>query len=211
VLLSGGIDSATCLYLIRVTHEVRALTFEYHGIAGRELQSAKAVAARAGVVEHRFVRLPDLREAGDIRGVRFEGLPRTYIPLRNSIFYSLAASYAEETRAALIVGGHNRDDSRIFRDVSPEFFAALERAFLVSSPILRGVGTRIARPLSRKSKAQVVKLAASLGVPLELTWSCHRNLKEHCWSCDGCLSRKESFRRAGVLDPLFPHGEGKIT
>ncbi len=210
MLLSGGIDSATCLYLTKATHFVRALTFEYHGVARMELQSARKIGAAAGVAEHRFVRLPDLKEAGDIPGVRFEGLPPTYIPLRNSIFYSLAASYAEEIGAGLIVGGHNRDDSRVFKDVSPEFFAALEKALWAGSAILQRKKTRIIRPLRQKSKVQVVRLAASLKVPLELTWSCHGDGNEHCWRCEGCLSRRTSFTKAGVRDPLAP-GPGKIT
>ena len=211
MLLSGGIDSATCLYLMRTGHAVRALTFEYHGIADKELRSAKAIAAEAGVVEHRLVRLPDLREAADIPGARFPGLPLTYIPLRNSIFYSIAAGYAEETGAGSIVGGHNRDDSGVFRDVSPEFFTTLERAFWAGSAILRRNRTRIVRPLKNRTKVQVVRLAASLKVPLELTWSCHRDGNEHCWKCDGCSSRRESFAKAGVKDPLDPQREGKIT
>lgn len=212
MLLSGGIDSATCLYLTKIKHNVRALTFEYQGIARQEVESATAVAAKAGVVEHRLFRLPDLREAEDIPSGRFGGLPTTYIPMRNSIFYSVAGSYAEEMRAPLIVGGHNRDDAKIFRDVSEKFFVNLESTLLSGSTILKRQQTRIRRPLRRKTKVQVVKLAASLGIPFELTWSCHRAGTEHCWECAGCLSRLESFRRAGILDPLAPRvGQAKIT
>ena len=210
MLLSGGIDSATALYLTRASAPVRALTFEYHGVARRELDAASRVAAAAGVGEHRVVRLPDLREAGDMAGARFEGVPPTYIPLRNSIFYSFAASYAEEVGASSIVGGHNRDDGKIFDDVSSGFFGALEKAFREASPTLRRSRIRISRPLRAKSKPQVIGLAASLGVPLELTWSCHRDSDEHCWRCDGCLMRKESFKAAGVPDPLVTAEGGKL-
>ncbi len=202
MLLSGGIDSATSLYLTKANHTVRALTFAYHGIARRELDSAKAIATRAGVQEHRLVRLPDLREAGDIEGAKFEGLPPAYIPLRNSIFYSFAASYAEETGAGSIVGGHNRDDSKVFADVSSGFFSALQSAFWAGSPLLRRDRIRIVRPLNSMSKAQVIKKASSIGVPLDLTWSCHRDGERHCWRCDGCVSRMNSFEAAGVPDPL---------
>ena len=201
MLLSGGIDSATALWLTKAAGPVRALTFEYHGIARRELEAAGRIAAAAGVREHRVVRLPDLKEAGDIAGAKFPGLPPTYIPLRNSIFYSFAASYAEEEGASSIVGGHNRDDEEIFRDVRSGFFNALQAAFREASPMLRGI--RISRPLRTRSKRQVVRLAASLGVPLRLTWSCHRDGMEPCWECDGCLMRARSFRAAGVPDPLL--------
>lgn len=209
MLLSGGIDSATALYTTRRSFRVKTLTFEYHGIARQELDSARSIGTVAGVDEHRFVRLPDLKEAGDM-GMKFGRLPPTYIPLRNSIFYSLAASYAEEAGASLIVGGHNRDDERIFDDVSVGFFAALERAFRESSPRLRKTRVRISRPLREMSKTQVIRLAASLDVPLRLTWSCHRDGAEHCWKCPGCLMRSRSFAEAGVADPLVPAGGGKL-
>jgi 7-cyano-7-deazaguanine synthase len=211
VLLSGGIDSAACLYLLKDEYQVRALTFEYHGIARREVESAKAIAARAGVVEHRFFRLPDLREAADIQGGKFGDLPPTYIPMRNSIFYSVAGSYAEEKRIPLIVGGHNKDDAKVFRDARGPFFETLERTLLSGSTILNRQRTRIRRPLSEKTKVQVVKLAAALGVPFELTWSCYRTGTEPCWNCTGCISRLESFKGAGLLDPLGDFGQTKVT
>ncbi len=158
--------------------------------------------ADAAGVGQRVVRLPDLREAGDIGGSGFPGLPPTYIPMRNAVFYSLAASYAEEVRADCIVGGHNRDDLKVFRDVSPAFFSGLERAIWTGSKILERKRTRILRPLRSKSKPQVIRLASSLGVPLELTWSCHRDGGRHCWRCDGCRARAGAFERAGVADPL---------
>jgi 7-cyano-7-deazaguanine synthase len=211
VLLSGGIDSATALYLTKKSQDVRALTFEYHGIARSELNAAKAIGAVAGVLEHRIVRLPDLKEAGDIPGFRPRGLPQTYIPLRNSIFYAFAASYAEETGAVSIIGGHNRDDSEVFIDVSSEFFRSLQKSLWSGSRILRANETRITRPLKDKRKAEVIRLAASLGVPLELTWSCHRDSERHCWQCEGCRSRVKCFGEAGVKDPLAPSDLEKIT
>ena len=211
MLLSGGIDSATALYLTKKKHGVRALTFEYRGIAGSELAAAKAIASRAGVLEHRVVRLPDLREAADIPRFRPSGLPPSYIPLRNGIFYAFAASYAEETGAETVVGGHNRDDMKVFADVSPEFFSSLQRAFRSGSRILRKNRLEIARPLKRLGKPAVIRLAASLGVPFELTWSCHRDSEEHCWRCDGCLTRVKCFEEAGIVDPLAGSKLGKIT
>jgi 7-cyano-7-deazaguanine synthase len=202
VLLSGGIDSATALYLTKKTTPVRALSFEFKGIAASELESARAIAGRAGVVEHRVVRLPDLMEAGDMPGFKLRGRPPTYIPLRNSIFYSLAASYAEETGAGSIVGGHNKDDEKVFADVSSQFFTPLQAALRVASPVLRRNRLRIVRPLKNLTKPEVIRLAASFGVPLELTWSCHRSSREHCWRCEGCLSRRRAFMEAGVPDPL---------
>lgn len=190
---------------------MRALTFEFSGIAGSELRAAKAIGARAGVLEHRFVRLPDLKEASDIPGFRPHGLPATYIPLRNSIFYSFAASYAEETGASAIVGGHNKDDTGVFVDVSSAFFRALQASFRQGSRILRRNRLLIVRPLKGKTKPEVIRSAVTLGVPLELTWSCHRDSAEHCWKCQGCLARLRSFAEAGVKDPLALTKLEKIT
>ena len=180
---------------------MRALTFQFKGISKAELAAAKRIAKSSGVSQ-RIVRLPDLREASDIRNARFPGLPLTYIPMRNAVFYSFAASYAEEVRADCIVGGHNRDDQKVFRDVGAGFFANLEKAFWAGSKILDERRTRILRPLHSKTKPEVIRLASSLGVPLELTWSCHEDGRTHCWRCDGCLGRLRAFERAGVPDPL---------
>ena len=168
------------------------------------------MAKAAGVAEHRQVRLPDLKEAGDIGGSRFAGYPLTYIPMRNSVFYSFAASFAEEVGAGVIVGGHNRDDLGVFRDTSPEFFRDLQKAFRGGSRVLAKRRLRIERPLAHRTKGEVVRLAEKVGVPFELTWSCHRDGKNHCWECDGCLARMRAFKKAGVRDPLML-GSEKIT
>ena len=210
MLLSGGIDSATCLFLAKGPR-TRAITFEYGGIAEREVRAAKDIAKAAGVSEHRLVRLPDLKEAGEIGTPVFEGLPPTYIPVRNAIFYSLAGGYAEEVGAGTVVGGHNRDDLRVFKDASPRFFLALQRALREGSRVLEMNHLKISRPLKSMSKRRVIRLAATLGVPLELTWSCHRDGEEHCWSCPGCESRRASFLGAGIPDPLMPRPLGKIS
>jgi 7-cyano-7-deazaguanine synthase len=158
------------------------------------------------VLEHRFMRVPDLREAGDIAGSKRlarRAVPPTYIPMKNAVYYCLAAAYAEEKGADRIIGGQNADDRRLFEDTSEEFFASLQTTISASSLRLRRAGLKILRPLKDKSKSEVVALAAGIGVPLELTWSCHRAGEEHCWKCDGCRRRVEAFGAAGVQDPLM--------
>jgi 7-cyano-7-deazaguanine synthase len=169
------------------------------------LGAARLLGTRVGVLEHRFVRIPELREAGDMTGSKAlsrRAVPATYIPMKNAIYYSLAATYAEEKGSDCIIGGQNGDDRHTFEDTSEEFFASLQKTILASSPRLRKRGVKILRPLKDKSKSEVVTLAAGMGVPLELTWSCHRSGKEHCWRCEGCKRRTEAFEAAGVRDPL---------
>ncbi|HME18942.1 MAG TPA: 7-cyano-7-deazaguanine synthase [Nitrososphaerales archaeon] len=210
VLLSGGIDSATCALLAKEKYVTRAVTFVYGGIARGELRAARELGQAVGTREHRFVRLPDMREASDT-GARFEGLPPTYIPMRNAVFYSLAASFAEETGADYIVGGHNKDDLKVFQDAGPAFFDSMEAALWAGSKALKRKRLRILRPLQGKTKPQVIRLAASLGVPFQVTWSCHSNGTQHCWKCEGCLNRVRSFDSAGVSDPLRVSRPEKVS
>lgn len=180
---------------------------EIHGTAAAELRAARLLGKRVGVLEHRFLSVPDLREARDIEGSKWlskKEVSPSYIPMKNAVFYSLAAAFAEERGSHRLVGGHNRDDRRAFDDTSEGFFSSLEKALLASSPRLRMNGLRILRPLKDKTKAEVVELASRIGVPLELTWSCHGSGEEHCWRCDGCASRAKAFDDAGVDDPLMP-------
>ncbi len=173
-------------------------------MAESELRAAKAIARSAMVEEHRIVEIPQLREIGDLEGGRrFRDLPPTYIPMRNSIFYSLAASFAEEVGASYIMGGHNREDIQVFMDTTPAFFESFQKAIWAGSRLLRENRTAILRPLQLKSKAEVVSFGATLGVPFEHTWSCYREGAEHCWKCEGCKKRTGAFARAGVTDPIL--------
>ena len=204
MLLSGGIDSAACLYLCRKRgYTTRALTIRFHRMARGELTAARKIAKAAEVEEHRLVSIPELRELTDIGPVTaLRGLPGTYIPMKNATYYSLAAAYAEETGSSRLVGGHNRDDLELFEDTSDRFFSSLQRTLREGSSRLRRRRLVIWRPLRRLSKPRVVRLAHSLGVPLGLTWSCHAEGSSHCGKCDGCLGRVQSFEKAGLIDPL---------
>lgn len=167
--------------------------------------AARRIAAAAGVADHRFVSMPQLMELSDMKSRKgFGGLPPTYIPMKNAIYYGLAAAYAEETGSSRIVAGHNREDTMVFEDTGDEFFLHLEKALLAGSQRLRRNRMKLWRPLGEMSKTEVVSLAERLGVPLELTWSCHLEGTEHCWRCQGCVARQKSFASAGIPDPLMP-------
>jgi len=172
-------------------------------MAAGEERAATRLGLAAGVEEHRFFSMPELRELADIGAVeRLAGLPSAYIPMKNSIYYNVAAAFAEEVGAGRVVGGHNGDDRALYEDTSDEFFRNLQRTLRSGSARLREQDFRIWRPLRAMKKAEVVALASTLGVPFEMTWSCHREGTTHCWECEGCLGRVQAFHQAGVLDPL---------
>jgi len=186
-------------------YAVRAFTVEIHDVSESEMKAARKLGERVGVLEHRIVRLPDVREAGDIKeSKQLRDVPPTYIPMKNAIYYSLAAAFAEERGSHLLIGGHNGEDRNLFADTSEEFFASLQKALLAGSPRLKSHGLEILRPLRDMGKAEVITLAKEIGVPLELTWSCYKAGSSHCWRCDGCRKREAAFRAAGVPDPLAP-------
>lgn len=180
----------------------RALTITFHGIAEGEVRAARQIAKKAGVAEHRFFPIPELMEVGDMRRPgRLSGLSSAYIPMKNAIYYSVAAAVAEEVGATRIIGGHNREDTLLYDDTSGRFFRDLQAALRSGSSRLRRSRLTIWRPLRDMDKTTVVSLAARLGVPLELTWSCHGEGTEHCWRCDGCVKRERAFADAGLRDP----------
>ncbi len=216
-LLSGGLDSATCLaYAIREGFETFALSFDYGQRHRVELDAAARVAKALGAAGHRVMRV-DLAAVGGSaltapievpKGRSLEqishGIPVTYVPARNTIFLSLALAWAEVLVASDIFIGVNAIDYSGYPDCRPEFIAAFEHmANLATRQAVEG-GRRIVihTPLVRLSKAGIVKLAASLGVDFSLTHSCYDPAADGrpCGACDACLLRRKGFEEAGIED-----------
>jgi 7-cyano-7-deazaguanine synthase len=203
VLLSGGIDSATALYLVK-RRGVRCatLSIDFHRRNRREVEAARAIAEAAGVEEQTELNLSFLREAIDlgdeVRGeVEAQGIPLTFVPYRNLVFYSVGCYWAWTKGLGNVVVGHNAEDRNLFSDVGQnliETFNSLAAAMIPWRPV------RVEAPLLSMGKLEVVRLALELGVPLELTWSCWREGDLHCGVCEGCVKRKEVFRALGVKD-----------
>lgn len=212
VLLSGGIDSAVALaWSLREGHRVLPVTFDYHLRPRRELEAAGALvdhARRRGhdVAPLERVALPFLREVEDLspRPPHLRGAPEGYVPARNLVFYSVAASLAEARGASLVVGGHNGGDPELFPDAGPRFFAAFNDLLVDAAWSHARSPFRVATPLAGKPKGDVLRLARDLGVPLELTWSCYADGKLPCGKCGSCAERREGFAAAGLDDPLVP-------
>lgn len=216
-LLSGGLDSSTCLaYAHHHGYECYALSFDYGQRHRRELQAAARVAAAFHAV-HRTVQF-DLRQFGgsaltdsiDVPKHRSvsemdAGIPVTYVPARNTIFLSFALAWAETLRAQDIFIGVNALDYSGYPDCRPEFIAAFTRmANLSTKAGVEGAELTIHAPLIHLSKAEIVTLGHSLGLDFSLTLSCYDPAPDGrpCGACDSCLLRRKGFAEAGFTDPL---------
>ena len=216
VLLSGGMDSATCLALAsRRDPPVHALTVLYGQRHERELRSAQALARHFGAVSHVVLKLPigplldsalTHRRVPLPRRPRKDGrIPPTYVPARNTILLALALGVAESRGARAIYLGANAIDYSGYPDCRPEFLRAFDalarRATRVG--VEDGWAPKIRAPLLRLTKRGVVELGERLGVPWALTWSCYAGGRRVCGVCDACRWRAKGFRAAGIRDPLL--------
>ena len=219
-LLSGGLDSATCLALARRDgFDCYALSFDYGQRHRVELEAATRVAASLGASRHRTL-VFDLRQFGhsaltaDVAVPKGRSademsaeIPITYVPARNTIFLSFALAWAEVLEAADIFIGVNVLDYSGYPDCRPEYIEAFERmANLATKSAVEG-RTRVTlhAPLIRLTKAGIVKLAAELGLDFRLTHSCYDPdpSDRPCGACDSCILRRKGFEEAGVVDPLL--------
>jgi 7-cyano-7-deazaguanine synthase len=216
VLLSGGLDSATCLLVAREEgFAVHALSFDYGQRHSIELERARALAARYGELPHRVARidfppaasaLTDPAAAVPKDRLGETAIPATYVPARNTLFLAHALAWGEILGAHDIFLGANALDYSGYPDCRPEFLEAFERmANLATRDGVEGRGVfRIRAPLLRMTKAEIVRKAASLGLDFALTSSCYDPGPEGapCGHCDSCLLREKGFREAGLPDPV---------
>ncbi len=214
-LLSGGLDSSTCLaWAKREGYACYALSFDYGQRHRRELEAAGRVAQSIGVA--RQITIPiDLRPFGgsaltsdaiEVPKARTEGIPVTYVPARNTIFLSLALAWAEVLGAADIVIGVNAIDYSGYPDCRPEFIRAYETmSNLATRAGVEGhTKIKIHTPLIELTKAGIIQLAVSLNVDLSLTHSCYDPHADGsaCGLCDSCVLRLKGFADAGLVDPV---------
>jgi 7-cyano-7-deazaguanine synthase len=215
VILSGGMDSATVLAHACGKYgrsNVLALTFDYGQRHRKEIDAARGLAAYYGI-QHQIFSL-DLTQIGgsaltdkDIDVPEFEkdaiamertGVAITYVPMRNTIFISLAAAYAESLGYQRILTGMNYIDAGGYPDCRPEYVAIMNA--------MLAVGSRdkpyVEAPLINMTKADIVKYGQELRVPWHLTWSCYNGQRHPCGACNACQQRAKGFSEAKVVDPL---------
>ncbi|MCL6627027.1 7-cyano-7-deazaguanine synthase QueC [Alicyclobacillus shizuokensis] len=216
VILSGGLDSTTCMGIAQdAGYELFPITFDYGQRHRIELEKAQAVARHYRVAEHRVVQLDFLSQFGGSAltdrslavptgGVSPENeIPITYVPGRNLIFLSIAASYAEVKGAEALYIGVNALDYSGYPDCRPAFISAVQEVLRVGTKAgVEGRPIRIETPLLHLTKAEIIRLGMRLGVPYELTTSCYNGQEVACGECDSCRLRLKGFAEAGVEDPI---------
>lgn len=214
VLLSGGLDSATCLALARQQgYACHCLSFDYGQRHRAELEAAARVASALGAYEHRIIHI-DLAQFGGsaltdaainvpTEGVG-PGIPVTYVPARNTILLSFALAWAEVLGAQDIFLGVNAVDYSGYPDCRPEYIAAFERlANLATKAGIEGKQLTIHAPLIDLPKSEIIRRGTALGVDYGLTVSCYQADQDGraCGRCDACRLRREGFSAARLEDP----------
>lgn len=219
VLLSGGVDSSTCLALAKEKYgdQVMALSISYGQKHSRELEAARAIAAyyKVELLEMNLATIFSHSNCSLLQGSTEEipkesyatqladkpnGVVSTYVPFRNGLFMSTAASIALAYGCEIIYYGPHADDAagNAYPDCSEEFNAAISRAIYLGS----GKQLRVEAPFVNMHKADIVREGLRLGVPYELTWSCYCGGEVPCGECGTCRDRQAAFAANGVKDPL---------
>ena len=202
VLLSGGLDSTTTLYWAQAQGlECYGLIFNYGQKHLKEVNVAKNI-AKLTKIEYKIVNLEfpwkgsalldDEIEIPKNREIDAE-IPVTYVPARNIIFLSIAASYAEVIGASSILIGANSVDYSGYPDCRPEFMRAMQNVIDLGTKVGK---IKIETPLINLSKKDIILLGTKLGVPYEKTWSCYNGGDEPCGVCDSCVLRNKGFEEA---------------
>lgn len=213
VLVSGGLDSATCLAIaVDRGFECYALSFDYGQRSSSELDAAASVANNPAVVEHKTIEL-NMGEIGgsaltdaaiEVPEEESEGIPVTYVPARNTVFLSYALAWAEVLNAEAIFIGVNALDYSGYPDCRPEYIEAFQTLINLATKVgVEGSVISLETPLIDLSKAEIIKTGSGLGVDYTATVSCYQadTKGRACGECDSCRFRRKGFENAEVDDP----------
>jgi 7-cyano-7-deazaguanine synthase len=213
VLLSGGLDSAATLYHAKGQgYKICALSFDYGQRHKKELGFARKLSyinkVRISILKIKFPWKGSSLLDKDIvlpKGrIGRKEIPDTYVPARNIVFLSFAASYAEAIGASKIFIGANQIDYSNYPDCRKDFLHAFN--MMITKGTREGVSGKaisIEAPLIGLEKKDIIKKAFKMGVPFRYTWSCYMGGKSPCNKCDSCIIRKKGFKEAGIKDPLI--------
>ena len=214
VILSGGLDSTTCLAIAKNQgFECHTITFDYGQRNRAEINAAKNICAQMGAASHRIFELPINQFKGSAltddainvpeHDESNNDIPITYVPARNTIFLSIAMGYAETLEASAIFIGVNAMDYSGYPDCRTEFIHAFQiMANLATKTSVEGRQFSIETPIINLTKAEIIAIGHKLGVDYSLTVSCYRaDANGHaCGTCDSCSFRRKGFNAAGITD-----------
>ncbi|MFT3742088.1 MAG: 7-cyano-7-deazaguanine synthase QueC [Gammaproteobacteria bacterium] len=214
VLLSGGLDSTTCLaYALNEGFKCYTISFDYGQRHEVELHAAELISQKLGAEAHEVVKLSIGSPGGsaltdhNLEIPDYNGnnkIPTTYVPARNTVFLSFALGWAEILEAHSIFIGVSAVDYSGYPDCRPEYIQAFQNmANLATKMGIEGNIIEIATPLIHLNKADTIKLGMKLGVDYSLTVSCYQANAESeaCGKCDSCYLRKKGFVEANIIDP----------
>ncbi|PWK54226.1 7-cyano-7-deazaguanine synthase QueC [Pleionea mediterranea] len=213
VLLSGGLDSTTCLAIAKdAGYACYGLSFSYGQRHSAELEAAKRIAKQANVASHRIIPI-DLGGFGgsaltddniDVPESEADGIPVTYVPARNTVFLSIGLAWAEVLQADAIYAGVNAVDYSGYPDCRPEYIDAFQKmADLATKAGIEGQGAKLETPLIDKTKVEIIQWGNRLSVDYSKTVSCYQadSNGRACGRCDSCRIRAEAFKQAKLPDP----------
>jgi 7-cyano-7-deazaguanine synthase len=214
IVLSGGMDSATAMYVAHVTgYKVYAISFYYGQKHNKELEYSKQLCKKLRV-NHKIIDLQSITElinnsalTGNIEvpegHYAEENMKVTVVPNRNMVMYSIAISYAVNIGAEAVYVGVHSGDHFIYPDCRPEFIEKLQTLAIIANEGFIHKNFRIVAPFIKVEKHNIVSIGEKVRVPYELTWSCYKGGEKHCGRCGTCIERKEAFEYAGVPDPTI--------
>lgn len=214
VLLSGGIDSTTCLAIAANSsvESVEGVSIDYGQRHKKEIDFARVQCTDHGATHHTLMveRLGGMltspeQQIPNVRYDQIEGVSPTYVPFRNGTLLSMITAHAQrwvnaapERNASVYFGAHAEDAQNwAYPDCTPEFIGAMANAIYIGTYQT----VRLCTPLMWFEKHAIVTLGAKLGVNFLKTWSCYAGGELHCGKCPTCFARQDAFRRAGIKDP----------
>lgn len=213
IVLSGGLDSTTCMGIAKDQGlDLYPITFHYGQRHDIEVEKARQVASFYEVSKHQIVDISFLTQIGgsaltdhslDIPEQPEAGIPSTYVPARNLIFLSLATAYAEVINAGQIWTGVSAVDYSGYPDCRPEFIKSMNQTIRLATKIGTEQGNlELLTPLIDRTKEETIKQGVDLGVPYDRTTSCYKGQSLACGVCDSCRLRIKGFQEAGFKDPI---------
>ena len=213
-VLSGGLDCTVATSVFAKEYDIHAITFNYGQKSFKqELKASKAICKKMGF-DHTVIDLPWLNEISNSTLNTVEDIPEVseddlddiekssqtassvWVPARNMVFTSIAASFAESVGAEIIIVGWDAEEAATFPDNSKEFLDTFNELLKTGSP----ENIKIEAPAIDLNKEEIVKLGLEVGAPMEISYSCYAGRNKHCGVCESCMRRKRAFKKLNIND-----------